>query len=480
MERIAISLAGHTNNGKTTLARTLLRKNVGVVDDRPHVTDIANGHVLANDGEAEIILWDLPGFGDSVRLKKRLMQTGMVAWLQSTFDRWTDRPLWCSQQCLQNARSDADVVLYLVEAGADPASSAEVRAEMEVLDMIGKPVILLLNQTGMPDGQRDEALVRGWLNFLGDFPFLRGALPLDGWMRCWIQESILFQRITAILPPEKQPHFDRLITDWTKEHHDRVFTDSIQIMANALAETAADRVVAEKESLFDKAKTAISSKPSEQSERARAALVDSLVRRSRNVMEQLLEAHKLEGVPKDRVDSMVEGLRANNPNAPPEVLAVLGGVGSGLLAGLLADVQLGGMTFGGGAAAGALIGGVTAYALGRGFQKVKGQDGATCLQWSKEFLIDEWIASSMRYLTIAHFGRGQGQWHEPLDASLPQRWKERIEQWTKEESRQITPALSKANAKEIKTLMESMIRDVLNQLYPRSSPPHPNTRFQTP
>jgi hypothetical protein len=469
MQRIAISLAGHTNNGKTTLARTLLRENVGVVDDRPHVTDIADGHVLAKDGEAEIILWDLPGFGDSARLKKRLMQSGIVAWLQSTFDRWTDRPLWCSQQCLQNARNDADVVLYLVEAKADPAGSAEVRAEMEVLGMIGKPVILLLNQTGMPDGARDGVLVQGWLDALRDFPFLRGALPLDGWMRCWIQESVLFEQIAGLLDPEKLPHFDRLIADWKREHHDRVLADSIQIMAKALAETAADRAVVEKESLIVKVKSAVSSTPSGESERAQAALVAALVSRSRSVMEQLLQAHKLEGVPKDRVDSMVEGLRASNPNAPPEALAVLGGIGSGLLAGLLADVQAGGMTFGGGAAAGALVGGLAAYALGRGYQKIKGRDGVTRLQWSKEFLIDEWIATGMRYLTIAHFGRGKGQWEEPLDASLPQRWKELIDQWTKQYSTQITTALSKANSDEIKTLLENMIREILDQLYTRAS-----------
>jgi hypothetical protein len=124
------------------------------------------------------------------------------------------------------------------------------------------------------------------------------------------------------------------------------------------------------------------------------------------------------------------------------------------------------MTFGGGAVAGALIGGLAAYALGRGFQKIKGQDGVTRLQWSREFLIDEWIATAMRYLTIAHFGRGQGQWQEPLDASLPQRWKELIDQWTKERSTQITTALSKANAGEIRTLLESMMREILDQLYP--------------
>ena len=34
---IALSLISHTNTGKTTLARTLLRREVGDVRDAPHV-----------------------------------------------------------------------------------------------------------------------------------------------------------------------------------------------------------------------------------------------------------------------------------------------------------------------------------------------------------------------------------------------------------------------------------------------------------
>ena len=94
MDRIALSLAGHTNLGKTTLARTLLRRDIGVVDDRPHVTDVADGHLLAGDDQAELVIWDLPGFGDSLKLRKRLQGSGLSGWLASTFDRWLDRPLW--------------------------------------------------------------------------------------------------------------------------------------------------------------------------------------------------------------------------------------------------------------------------------------------------------------------------------------------------------------------------------------------------
>ena len=40
--RITLSLISHTNVGKTTLARTLLRQDVGEVRDQAHVTDVSN------------------------------------------------------------------------------------------------------------------------------------------------------------------------------------------------------------------------------------------------------------------------------------------------------------------------------------------------------------------------------------------------------------------------------------------------------
>ena len=43
---VALSLISHTNVGKTTLLRTLLRRDVGDVADRAHVTELAESHVL--------------------------------------------------------------------------------------------------------------------------------------------------------------------------------------------------------------------------------------------------------------------------------------------------------------------------------------------------------------------------------------------------------------------------------------------------
>ncbi len=43
---IALSLISHTNAGKTTLARTLLGRDVGEVRDAPHVTSEATAFPL--------------------------------------------------------------------------------------------------------------------------------------------------------------------------------------------------------------------------------------------------------------------------------------------------------------------------------------------------------------------------------------------------------------------------------------------------
>ena len=64
MSDVTLSLVSHTNVGKTTLARTLLRRDVGTVLDAPHVTEVSEAHELIAVDGARLQLWDTPGFGD--------------------------------------------------------------------------------------------------------------------------------------------------------------------------------------------------------------------------------------------------------------------------------------------------------------------------------------------------------------------------------------------------------------------------------
>lgn len=463
MHRIALSLAGHTNLGKTTLARTLLRRDIGTVEDRPHVTDVADGHVLIGDAGGEIVLWDLPGFGDSVKLLRRLKGGSLLDWLKSVFDRWADRPLWCSQQCVRNARDDADVVLYLVDAQADPGASPEVMAEMEILGWVGKPVVILLNQTGLPDSQRDEALAARWSAALAGNAMMRGALPLDGWMRCWVQEIQVLRHIEPLVPEEKRGTYRRLVDEWANRRHRSIFDRAVALLAEGLAASAMDGIPVEGESFWNKISGPFLRKLSPQNEKAKQQLLERLVDRSRRTMEALLALHEIEGVPRQRVESLIDDLKQKDPSAPPEFWAMLGSVGAGALGGLIADLHAGGATFLGGAVIGALVGGCGAYAFGYGFRRFEG-----AVRWRIEFLLDEWRAWAMRYLFVAHFGRGQGRWDEPLPSAWPSRWLMMIDEWTRRHHGEVKAALAESDAPQIHSLLGSMLREVLDKLYPTS------------
>jgi hypothetical protein len=66
------------------------------------------------------------------------------------WDRWRERPLWSSQQAVRNAREQADVVLYLVNASEDPADAGYVPLELEILSWIGKPWCCCSTRWGPP------------------------------------------------------------------------------------------------------------------------------------------------------------------------------------------------------------------------------------------------------------------------------------------------------------------------------------------
>jgi len=217
---ISLSLVSHTNVGKTTLARTMLNRNVGVVKDEPHVTDSADRFVLLETPEGDVLtLWDTPGFGDSARLADRLQKSERpIGWFVSqVWDRFTDRALWSSQQAVRNAREEADVVLYLVNAAEDPDDAGYVEPEMRILQWIDKPIIVLVNQMGPPSGPADEAAeIERWRAHLSYSPAVRKVLALDAFARCWVQEGALLKEVAQLVPEVKRESFGRRGPSWRR------------------------------------------------------------------------------------------------------------------------------------------------------------------------------------------------------------------------------------------------------------------------
>jgi len=434
---VNLSLISHTNAGKTTLARTILQQDVGEVRDAAHVTQVATGYLMVQSGDDSLMLWDTPGFGDTARLVSRLrLSSNPIGWLLGqVWDRFRDRPLWSSQQAVRNARDEADVILYLVNASEDPVGAAYVPLEMEVLSFIGKPVVLLLNQAGPPtvEGVSEE---ERWRQHLGSTGLIRASLTLDAFARCWVQELTLLQRVEPLLPPAKQAVMRALTKAWSDRNLDR-FKRSMQTLAEQLAETAADREEIGERKWHDRVTGAVlnptGGEMSAAGKRAVGELGERLDKRIRASTDELIRLHGLSGRAGNEILTRLRKDYTETAPAREGVSAILGGLASGAAGGLAADLAAGGLTLGGGLLIGSILGALGAGGAARGYNMVRGEQ-TNSARWSEEAFTGFIRSSLLRYLAVAHFGRGRGDWE---DAEHPTSWQAAVEKVVAGEQREI-------------------------------------------
>lgn len=459
---LTLSLISHTNVGKTTLVRTLLRREVGEVRDEPHVTDESEEFVLAETEAGRVVLWDTPGFGDSVRLLRRLAaQEHPLIWiLTQAWDRLADRPLWCSQQAVKNAREEADVLLYLVNAAEDPASSGYVDVEMQILGWIGRPVIVLLNQTGRPrepaERQADEAR---WAAHLAGHAVVRDVIDLDALTRCWVQEGLLLDRIRRALPPDRHEPMDALIARWRADALE-AFRGSMAVLAHLLAAASADGEPLPR-----------GHRRGRERRTALARLARGLESAVRDASAELVARQGLRGAAAAEVRARLEDVSAPGERPDPWKVGIVGGVTGGALGGLAADLAAGGLTFGAGTILGAVLGAAGASGLAWGYQRLD-SEAEPRVTWSDEFLIRQARDGLLRYLAVAHFGRGGGDyrereqpgfWRGAVDRALASRARDLQEIWRR--SRAPGAGAGESEAR-LAGLLEQAAAEVLAGLYP--------------
>ena len=468
MTTVMLSLISHTNVGKTTLARTLLRREIGEVRDQPHVTTIAEAHPLIETDDARLLLWDTPGFGDTVRLMARLRrERDPIGWfLHQVWDRVVNRPLWCSQEAVRNVRNEADVVLYLVNATEDPETAGYLAHELELLSWMGRPVLVLLNQVGTEDA---VAAVERWRGHLAAFPVTRGVLTLDAFNRAWVEESLVLERVVELLDGDKRAAMERLLAAWNARNL-RVFDQAMAAIAEYLAAIAVDR---EPIGSASAAGTSwIRALSRSERDRAMSALFDRVQVATRRLMDRLIELHQLAGSSKAQVERRFEDADLDHLKAmAPTIGGVVGGMTGGLAAGLGADVLAGGMTFGGGAAIGALLGALGGAALGGLYRFAAGGD--TAIQFQDAALDGFARAAVLRYLVVAHYGRGRGayadldhpaQWTAEVDAELA-RYRDALHAAWRDAARGGSRATA-VLAERLRRTLGQMVGDLLRRRYP--------------
>ena len=478
--QVQFALISHTNNGKTTLARTLLGMDVGEVRDAANVTLKSESHLLLTSAQGDTLrLWDTPGFGDSVRLLKRLAMSGNpIGWfLREVFDRLRDRAFWLSQQALQTAQDSADVVLYLVNSAENPKDAGYLLAELKILKWLGKPVVVLLNQMGPPQApHREQAELARWRHCLEGYPIVRDVLALDAFARCWVHERVLYEAVGALIATSKMAGYARLLATWTANNKVR-FEEAMRLTAQQLVAAATDSQVVAAET-----KTVLSSalqitrlrKRNHQprQDQAMNALVERLNLGVTTTTRQLLALHRLDPGQASQINTRVRENFVIRAPIDRAQAGLLGAVLSGAATGLSADLMAGGLSLGAGTLLGSVVGALTFAGAAWGFNSTTDRNTPT-VQFSDEFLRTLLVASVLRYLTVAHFGRGRGNFAE---SETPGFWQDAVEQAVSAHEktlRGLWAALRAQRAADqtaapMHALLLAITSSALNRLYPAS------------
>ncbi len=133
----------------------------------------------------------------------------------------------------------------------------------------------------------------------------------------------------------------------------------------------------------------------------------------------------------------------------------------------MADIAAGGLTFGGGAVLGALFGALGGAGLAQGVNHFT-QRGRPCLRWESEFLLSTWENCLLRYLAVAHYGRGRGRftgaevvatWQRSLEVQLnPMR--ERVKRELRDASPNSRTQLVSFFTQQARTILLAVLQDL--------------------
>jgi GTPase Era involved in 16S rRNA processing len=471
-KEVILSLISHTNVGKTALARTLLRRDVGEVADRAHVTVASEAYTLIESDGLIAKLWDTPGFGSNLaKLAKRIRSSGNpIGWiLHQVWDRVTDESLFCSQEAIRNIKEDTDLVLYLVDASQSPGTIGYVDLEMEILSWIGKPVLVFLNQVGRPEPERIAREEEAWREHLRRFTVVKGVSTLDAFTRCWTQEHQILEKAANHLDGEKQKNADKLAEAWIRRNLE-VFDKSLDEITELLTFSLLDTEPLKDLRMADKIKKLIANEADPEMEKVQQNMYKRLAARTGETINRIIANHGLEGQTAKELARSSQHEFTFNRKVEEGVTVAVGGAVSGLVGGLAADLVSGGATLGGGAILGMLLGAGTTFLLARGYNLT--QTGVNQVRWTEAQFESQVKFIAMLYLAVSHFGRGRGAWQDP--ENNPGHWEQATDEIIRQNKESLKALWKNGGATgqkdkiriEVRKIVRRLLSTALGSLYP--------------
>jgi hypothetical protein len=182
--------------------------------------------------------------------------------------------------------------------------------------------------------------------------------------------------------------------------------------------------------------------------------LDAAIRAS---TDRLIAIHHLDGRAADEVMARLASNVTTDSPVDERKAAIIGGFVSGALTGLAADLASGGLTFGAGLLAGGVVGAFGAAGLARGFNVVRGKTEST-VRWSDEFVAALAPAAVLRYLAVAHYGRGRGEWSA---SEYPPFWRATVA--TAIAHHDLVPTVALRNGDELRPLRANARQTILER-----------------
>lgn len=203
---INVAVVGHTNTGKTSLIRTLLRDDrFGQIDDIAGTTRSVEKSVIYAADDAILNLFDTPGFEDSSALLQSLENLSktfaarLPADLLREFITRADQfPEFIQEIKVLRQSLHSDVLLYIIDV-REPLLG-KYSDEVEILSKAGKPILPVFNFIA----GHSEALMR-WREQMAKFN-LHAALEFDTVAFDFEAEKRLYQTLQSLL----ERHYDEL------------------------------------------------------------------------------------------------------------------------------------------------------------------------------------------------------------------------------------------------------------------------------
>ncbi|TXI29213.1 MAG: DUF3482 domain-containing protein [Nitrosomonas oligotropha] len=201
-----IAVVGHTNTGKTSLIRTMLRSTeFGVIEDGAGTTRHVEQAAISADNEAILKLYDTPGLEDSralfahiKKLQAKAKSLSPIQILEQFIAQVTvNDPLEQEAKVIRQVLR-SDILLYIIDV-REPFLE-KYRLELEILTQVSKPIIPVFNFIA----GHDRELAK-WREHLAAF-HMHATLEFDTVAFTFEAERRLYQKMQILV----ESHYDRL------------------------------------------------------------------------------------------------------------------------------------------------------------------------------------------------------------------------------------------------------------------------------